>query len=51
MSAIHINSPVLTIKAGARAMTRIRERGLAPADVGIIPGAAGGCPAPNVNAR
>ena len=42
MSAIHIKSPALTIKAGRRAMARIREQGLKPADVGIIPGAAGG---------
>lgn len=42
MSAIHIKSPALTFKAGPRALARIRERGLAPADVGILPGAAGG---------
>ncbi|MCY1410890.1 hypothetical protein D3C76_526260 [compost metagenome] len=42
MSAIHIKSPALTFKAGKRALQRIRERGLSPADVGIIPGAAGG---------
>jgi len=42
MSAILIKTPTLTIKAGRRAMARILERGLAPADVGIIPGAAGG---------
>jgi len=42
MSAVHIKSPTLTIKAGRRAMSRIREQGLKPADVGIIPGAAGG---------
>lgn len=42
MSAVHIKSPTLTIKAGRRAMARILERGLKPADVGIIPGAAGG---------
>ncbi|WP_346831961.1 patatin-like phospholipase family protein [Pseudomonas abietaniphila] len=42
MSAVHIKSPALTIKAGRRAMARIREQGLKPADVGIIPGAAGG---------
>lgn len=42
MSAVHIKSPTLTIKAGRRAMARIREQGLKPADVGIIPGAAGG---------
>jgi len=42
MSAIRIKSPALTIKAGSRALARIRERGLQPADVGILPGAAGG---------
>lgn len=42
MTAIQIKRPALTLKAGKRAMTRIQERGLAPADVGIIPGAAGG---------
>ncbi|WP_439858677.1 patatin-like phospholipase family protein [Pseudomonas sp. MBLB4136] len=42
MSAIHIKSPALTIKAGSRAMARIRQHGLQPADVGILPGAAGG---------
>lgn len=42
MSAILIKSPALTIKAGRRAFARIREQGLQPADVGILPGAAGG---------
>ncbi|WP_296236031.1 patatin-like phospholipase family protein [uncultured Pseudomonas sp.] len=42
MSAIHIKSPALTIKAGTRALARIRQNGLSPADVGILPGAAGG---------
>src|SRR3990167_4136269 len=42
MSAILIKSPALTIKAGKRALARIREHGLQPADVGILPGAAGG---------
>lgn len=42
MSAILIKAPALTIKAGPRAMARIRERGLQPADVGTLPGAAGG---------
>jgi len=42
MSAIQIKSPALTLKAGSKALARIRERGLAPADVGILPGAAGG---------
>ena len=42
MSAIHIKSPALTIKAGPRALARIRACGLRPDDVGILPGAAGG---------
>ncbi|WP_017526748.1 hypothetical protein [Pseudomonas fluorescens] len=42
MTAIHIKFPALTLKAGKRALARIREQGLAPADVGILPGAAGG---------
>ncbi|MGC1331144.1 MAG: patatin-like phospholipase family protein, partial [Pseudomonas sp.] len=42
MSAIHIKSPSLIIKAGHRAMARIRDHGLQPADVGTLPGAAGG---------
>jgi len=32
----------LRILAGPAAMRHVRERGLAPADVGVIPGAAGG---------
>ncbi len=42
MSAIHIKSPSLSIKVGHQAMARIREQGLQPAHVGILPGAAGG---------
>ncbi|MCU1717017.1 patatin-like phospholipase family protein [Pseudomonas sp. 5P_3.1_Bac2] len=42
MSAIHIKSPALTIKAGHSALQRIHRDGLQPQDVGIIPGAAGG---------
>lgn len=42
MSAIHIKSPALTLRAGKGAMTRIRERGLQAEDVAILPGAAGG---------
>ena len=42
MSAIHIKSPALSLRAGKRALARIRERGLQPADVAILPGAAGG---------
>lgn len=42
MNAIHVKSQALRIRAGTRAMARIREAGLSPGDVGIIPGAAGG---------
>lgn len=42
MSAIQIKSPALSFRAGKRALARIRERGLQPADVSILPGAAGG---------
>ncbi|MWV17309.1 patatin-like phospholipase family protein [Pseudomonas sp. L-22-4S-12] len=42
MSSIQIKSPALSLRAGKRALARIRERGLQPADVGILPGAAGG---------
>ncbi len=42
MTAIHIKFPALSLRAGARALTRIRERGLHAEDVGILPGAAGG---------
>lgn len=42
MSAIQIKFSSLTLKAGHRALTRIRERNLQPADVGTLPGAAGG---------
>lgn len=42
MPAIQIKSPALTLKAGRRALARIRERGLQPADVGIVPGAPAG---------
>ncbi|RJG14588.1 patatin-like phospholipase family protein [Pseudomonas cavernicola] len=42
MSAIQIKFPALTLKAGPQAFARIRDTGLRPADVGILPGAAGG---------
>ena len=42
MHAIQIKSPALTIKAGPRALARIKANGLASSDVGILPGAAGG---------
>lgn len=42
MTAIHIKTPALSIRAGARALSRIRERGLLAEDVAVLPGAAGG---------
>lgn len=42
MTAIQIKYPALTLKAGKRALARIRQRGLQAADVGVLPGAAGG---------
>lgn len=42
MTAIHITEPALTLRAGSRALARIRDAGLQPADVHLIPGAAGG---------
>lgn len=42
MSAIQIKFPALTLRAGRRALAHIRAQGLKPADVGILPGAAGG---------
>ena len=42
MTAIHIKFPSLTLKAGPRALARIRQNGLSAADVGTLPGAAGG---------
>lgn len=42
MSAIHIKSPALAIRAGKRAMQRIREHGLRAEDIAVLPGAAGG---------
>lgn len=42
MSSIHISRPALEIRAGSLALAHIRERGLNPEDVAILPGAAGG---------
>lgn len=42
MTAIHIKFPALTLKAGPRALARIRDHGLSAAQVGTLPGAAGG---------
>lgn len=42
MTAIHSSAPALTIRAGHRALARIRARGLQPRDIHVVPGAAGG---------
>ncbi|MFA5678884.1 MAG: patatin-like phospholipase family protein [Pseudomonas sp.] len=42
MVAIHIAEPALTIRAGSRALKHIRDTGLQPTDIYLIPGAAGG---------
>ncbi|WP_336365555.1 patatin-like phospholipase family protein [Marinobacter sp. C2H3] len=42
MTALHLRQPALTLKAGYRALQRLREAPLTPADVHVIPGAAGG---------
>ena len=42
MTAIQVKAPALTLRAGQRAIQHIRENGLQPADVHMIPGAAGG---------
>ncbi|WP_166256742.1 patatin-like phospholipase family protein [Marinobacter salicampi] len=42
MTAIHARPPALTIRAGRRAIQKIRTNGLNAADVHVVPGAAGG---------
>ena len=42
MTSIHIHEPALTIRAGRRALERLRDKALGPEDVHVIPGAAGG---------
>lgn len=42
MTAIQIREPVLTIRAGRRALQRLRDKPLSAEDVHVIPGAAGG---------
>lgn len=42
MTAIHIAAPALELRAGHQALLHIRQHGLTPADVHMIPGAAGG---------
>lgn len=42
MTAVHTRAPALTIRAGRRALQRLRDKTLGPEDVHVIPGAAGG---------
>ncbi|MEX2474125.1 patatin-like phospholipase family protein [Marinobacter sp.] len=42
MTAIHTRGPALTIRAGRRALQRLKDKALTAADVHVIPGAAGG---------
>lgn len=42
MTAIHTGAPALTIRAGRRALQRLKDKPLTPDDVHVIPGAAGG---------
>ncbi|SFM48526.1 patatin-like phospholipase family protein [Marinobacter pelagius] len=42
MTAIHTRAPALTVRAGRRALQRLRDKPLTPDDVHVIPGAAGG---------
>ncbi len=42
MPAIHSKVPVLTLRAGARALALVRDRGLRAQDVDVMPGASGG---------
>ncbi len=42
MTAIHTRPPALTIRAGRRALQRLKDKPLSPEDVHVVPGAAGG---------
>ncbi|MBJ6136456.1 patatin-like phospholipase family protein [Marinobacter litoralis] len=42
MTAVHTRAPALTIRAGRRALERLRQKSLEASDVHVIPGAAGG---------
>jgi len=42
VGAIQIKNSALTLRAGKRAIAHIRQHGLQPADIAILPGAAGG---------
>ncbi|MBZ2169406.1 patatin-like phospholipase family protein [Marinobacter sp. F4216] len=49
MTAIHTRMPSLTIRAGRRALQRLKDTPLTPADVHVVPGAAGGPKALGIN--
>ncbi|QSP95422.1 patatin-like phospholipase family protein [Marinobacter salinisoli] len=49
MTAIHTRTPSLTIRAGRRALQRLKDIPLTPADVHVVPGAAGGPKALGIN--
>ncbi|MDO3721271.1 patatin-like phospholipase family protein [Marinobacter sp. chi1] len=49
MTAIHTRTPSLTIRAGRRALQRLKDTPLTPADVHVVPGAAGGPKALGIN--
>ncbi len=42
MAFIHTRSPALTLRAGRRALNKLRDKPLTASDVHVIPGAAGG---------
>ncbi|MGC8119520.1 patatin-like phospholipase family protein [Marinobacter sp. VGCF2001] len=42
MTAIHSRAPALSIRAGRRALQRLKQKPLGPEDVHVVPGAAGG---------
>jgi len=42
MTAIHVRPSALTVRAGRRALQRLKDKPLTPDDVHVIPGAAGG---------
>ncbi|WP_150911643.1 patatin-like phospholipase family protein [Marinobacter halotolerans] len=42
MTSVHTRAPALTIRAGRRALERLRHSPLTPSDIHVIPGAAGG---------
>ena len=49
VAAIHSSAPSLTLRAGSEAIAHLREHGLRPEDVDLLPGAAGGPKALGIN--